>query len=146
MTTTTRGRKSAASLQSVALMPLRRPPAAPANLCESAVTLWDGIALSLPYDFFRPADIPLLAAYCTAASRKDWLDKQIEHDGIIIQGAPHPGLRMSRDEANLMATLAVKLRLCPSSRTRPESASLKTAHSGTRPWDDRIPASEFFDD
>ena len=33
------------------------------------------------------------------------------------------------------AELAVKLRLCQSSRTRPDNATLKTANSGRPPWD-----------
>ena len=53
----------------------------------------------------------------------------------MFNGEPHPALRISRDEASLMASLAVKLRLCQSSRTRPESASLNVTHDGKRPWD-----------
>lgn len=130
------GRESAASLSVVPIESQRRTPKAPAGLTASAAKLWEDIAHSLHADFFRPGDLPLLEAYCVAADRKRWIDAEILRDGMILDGDPHPGLKMSRDEAGLMATLAVKLRLCQSSRTRPDNGKLKAAHSGARPWDD----------
>lgn len=135
----TRGRQSASSLTVVKFAPLRKPPEPPAGLGAAAAELWTSIVRSLPADFFRPADLPLLEAYCVAADRKRQIDGHVSRDGLILDALPHPGLRMSRDEAGIMATLAVKLRLCPSSRTRPESASLRETHAGPRPWDKAEP-------
>lgn len=146
MTIAKRGRKSAAALQSIALATLRKPPSPPSGLSPAAAELWQSITNSLPASFFQPGDLPLLQAYCTAADRKNQIDAAVLREGIVLEGEAHPGLRVSRDEASLMASLAVKLRLCQSSRTRPESASLKVAHSGPRPWDTSDPAAEFFDD
>lgn len=142
MTTTTRGRKSAASLQVVGIFTVRKALPAPGELSPSAKKLWDAIVNSLAGDFFRPGDLPLLQAYCTAADRKNLIDAHVLGDGIIVSGQPHPGLKMSHAEASIMATLAGKLRLCQSSRTRPESASLKKSHSSTRPWDDSVATSD----
>jgi phage terminase small subunit len=114
-------------------------------MSQAAADLWNDIVLSLPADFFQPGDLPLLQAYCTASDRKNQVDAAILKEGIIHNGAANPGLRISRDEAALMASLAVKLRLCQSSRTRPESASLKVAHSGARPWDAQNSGAEFFE-
>lgn len=144
MTAPTRGRKSAASLQTIALASLRKPPPPPAGLSPPAADLWKSIASSLPAEFFQPGDLPLLQAYCTASARKEEIDALVLTQGVMFNGEAHPGLRISRDEAGLMASLAVKLRLCQSSRTRPESASLKVAHTGARPWDPIDPAAEFF--
>ena len=134
--TTTRGRKSAASLQIVGIATARKPLPAPGELSPSAKKLWDDIVSSLPGDFFRPGDLPLLRAYVVAADRKNTIDAHVLADGIIIAGEPHPGLKLSHAEASIMGMLAGKLRLCQSSRTRPESASLKKSHGSTRPWDD----------
>ena len=141
---THRGRKSAASLTVVALAPLRRLPKAPADLSKAAAELWDGIVRSLPADFFRPGDLPLLRAYCVATDRKAQVDAMVMEQGILFDGEPHPGLKISRAEAALMASLAVKLRLCQSSRTRSESAALKEANAGKRPWDKSDPAAKYF--
>ena len=138
MATTTRGRKSVASLSIVGITTVRKAVPAPGELRPSAKKLWDAIINSLAPDFFRPGDLPLLQAYCVAADRKDKIDAHVLADGIIVAGEPHPGLKLSHAEAGVMATLAGKLRLCPSSRTRPESASLREPHTSTRPWDDGI--------
>jgi phage terminase small subunit len=140
---TPRGRKSSAVLQLAANAPLRRRPKPPAGLSEAASSAWKGIVSSLPADFFRPGDLPLLQAFCVAVDRKNRIDALLDQD-LIMGDKPHPGLKLSRDEAGLMASLAVKLRLCQSARTRPESAGLKNANAGPRPWDDASPASKFF--
>lgn len=139
-----RGRKSAAALQTKALATTRKPPDPPAGLSKAATALWVSIAGSLPADFFRPGDLPLLQSYCVATDRKNLIDAVVLKDGVMFEGEAHPGLRVSRDEASLMASLAVKLRLCQSSRTRPESASLQLTHTGRRPWDEVDPAEQYF--
>lgn len=131
-------------MQTLALASMRKAPQPPAGMSQGAADLWNDIVLSLPADFFQPGDLPLLQAYCTASDRKNQIDAAVLKEGVICDGEAHPGLRVSRDEAALMASLAVKLRLCQSSRTRPESASLKAAHTGARPWDATDPAAEFF--
>ena len=88
----------------------------------------------------------MLKAFVIADSRKRQIDLAVEREGLIVGGATHPGLRISNDLAGLMASLASKLRLCQSSRTRPDAASLKEAHVGLRPWDDQEDkASKYFD-
>lgn len=133
--TTTRGRKSADSKQIVTIISSRQSPNAPIGIGEDATALWEKIANSVPNDFFRAGDLPLLEAYVISATRKRQLDTKVLQEGIMFNGEPHPALRISRDEASLMASLAVKLRLCQSSRTRPESASLNVTRDGKRPWD-----------
>lgn len=144
MTASTRVDEPSKDRQDRGVVSIRKRPVAPADISQAAADLWNDIALSLPADFFQPGDLPLLQAYCTASDRKNQVDAAILKEGIIHNGAANPGLRISRDEAALMASLAVKLRLCQSSRTRPESASLKAAHTGQRPWDPIDPAAEFF--
>lgn len=48
----------------------------------------------------------------------------------------HPALQISDQQAKLMMSLAGKLRLCPSSRIRADSADLKRAHRGPTGLDD----------
>lgn len=144
--TTKRGRTSAASLQSVALLPTRRPPEPPAHLQPTARELWENIALSLPHDYFRPSDLPLLEAYVLTCTRKRAIDGLIAKMPVSVEAEAISALRLSGELGREMASLAGKLRLCPSSRTRAESASLKVAHAGPRPWDDPNPAAEYFTD
>lgn len=133
--TVSRGRKSIESKKVLNLISSKRTPPAPIILASEAIALWNSITGSLPSDFFRAGDLPLLEAYVVSATRKRQLDNQLLKEGIIFEGEPHPALRISRDEASLMASLAVKLRLCQSSRTRAESANLKITVDDKRPWD-----------
>jgi phage terminase small subunit len=142
---TNKGRKSRASLQVVALAPTRKRPEPPVGLSPGAMQLWRDIVGSLPADAFRPADLPLLQAYVVAQERKLAADAAIARDGLVLNDQPHPALKLGREETRLMASLAARLRLCPSSRTRPESAKLKESHSGPRPWDKHDPLEKYFD-
>ena len=135
MTLQQRGRQSTESKIVVQISPTRNLPEPPLGLSKAATALWVDITESLPDDFFRAGDLPLLQSYCISSDRKNLLDAAILKDGMTHNGDINPALRVSRDEATLMASLAVKLRLCQSSRTRPESASLNVVHSGKRPWD-----------
>ena len=66
--TSPRGRKSRASL---ALVPevagrierLERPPP-PAGLSDAEAAVWRDVTASLPAEWFRPEQLPLLAQYC----------------------------------------------------------------------------------
>lgn len=130
-----RGRKQIANLSGVVLPHTRKAPQPPKELTETAAKLWKDIVKSLPVDYFTASDLPLLQSYCTAFDRKNQIDKMVAEHGVMYDGEPHPGLKISRDEASLLASSAIKLRLCPSSRTRPDSASLQAQNLGKRPWD-----------
>ena len=139
MAIVTRGKKSAEAKNVISLIMNKKYPPAPLEMGKDAIALWNNIAESLPADFFRAGDLPLLEAYVVSATRKRWVDSMVLDVGMILNDqTPHPGLKISRDEATLMASLATKLRLCQSSRTRPESASLNIinhAGNGKKPWE-----------
>ena len=135
MTIVKRGRQSAASQLTKTLATTRNMPEPPIGLSKDAAALWVSITESLPAEFFRAGDLPLLQSYCISSDRKNLLDAAILKDGITHNGDINPALKVSRDEATLMTSLATKLRLCQSSRTRPESASLNVTNDGKRPWD-----------
>ena len=139
-------KKSQAALATVATLNPKRPEP-PWKLPDDSTQLWKDICNSLPANHFAPGDLPLLTAYCLATSQKDCADTLAATEGFVINGKAHPALKLSMQLAATMATLAGKLRICQSSRTRPESASLKNAYStGRRPWeiDENDPGEEYF--
>lgn len=132
--TTKRGRASAASqLSVVSVSGARVPP--PANLSKSEKEFWLSIVNSLAPDYFRPSDVPLLHAYVGASSMAAEATKAIHRDGIIIDGKVNPAVKVAKLQAGLLASLAVKLRLCPSTRMRAVSAKTRETYNGARPWD-----------
>lgn len=111
----------------------RRPPA-PKGMPTRARQLWTDIVATLPADYFTASDLPLLRQYCIASHLAEEAEEAISKDGAVMENRPHPMLKVLDAQTASMARLATKLRLCPSSRIRADSAALRKAHEGPRPW------------
>jgi P27 family predicted phage terminase small subunit len=137
---TKRGRKSAADLSVVRLTGNRMD--APAHLSEAQAAEWSLIVNSLPADFFRPSDVPLLGSFCVASAFYKEAAAMIQAEGIVLEmdngrKYPHPAKDLLTSQASAMAQMAVKLRLCPSSRYTEKTAATKTPTSASgqaKPW------------
>ena len=135
-----RGRKSMADLSVVVVSDERIAP--PPSLTEEQADAWHRIVNSLPADYFRPGDAPLLAAFCIASVFHLKAAKDIESRGITLvdhKGNEYvnPNHQMLTSQASAMAQMAVKLRLCPSARMSGKSAAGKNgaAPKTVRPWE-----------
>lgn len=142
---TKRGRQSAGDLSVVRLSSARMP--APDWLNESESIEWRGIVDSLPADYFRPADGPLLAAYCVAAALHKDARAEITRDGTSVEDdrgrrQMNPAVTVLQYQAGTMAQLSVKLRLAPSSRYTEKTAATKAGSlpkPAARPWEEAQP-------
>lgn len=108
-------------------------------LTERQSALWRSITDSLPADFFRPGDVPLLAAYCKAWDFYLQASAEIEANGVTLEDDrgrryANPAQSLVVTQASAMAQLAVKLRLSPSSRIGAKTAGAKSGTEGKRPW------------
>lgn len=135
-----RGRKTVADLTVVKLADER--VIAPDSLSDEQKAEWDAIVNSLPSNYFRPGDVPLLAAFCVASIFHKRAAKDIETRGMTIiddRGREfiNPSHQMLTSQASAMAQLAVKLRLCPSARMTGKASQAKTgeAAKSARPWE-----------
>jgi len=117
----------------------RLPP--PGHLTAEQVTEWRSIVDSLPADYFRPGDVPLLAAYVTAAVFYKRAAADMEARGLSMMDDKgreyvNPAHQILTSQASAMAQMAVKLRLCPSARYTEKATQTKTERAGAkRPWD-----------
>jgi P27 family predicted phage terminase small subunit len=123
-----RGRKSLADLTVVKISDRRIQP--PPGLTEEQADQWRQIVDSLPADYFRPGDAPLLAAFCIAAVFHQRAADDIEQRGLCLcddKGREYvnPNHQMLTSQASAMAQMAVKLRLCPSARMTGKAAQGK---------------------
>lgn len=137
-----RGRKSAGDLSVVRAMNARMDPPEFLSIAEAAE--WTSIMNSLPADYFRPGDAPLLGAYCVAIVLHKQARKEIQDHGITYKNEfgkriMNPAATILQMQAGTMAQLSVKLRLAPSSRVTAQSAGANknkaTAAGQKRPWD-----------
>ena len=134
-----RGRKSAADLSIVKVSGARVPP--PEHLTAAQRDEWLLIVNSLPADYFRPGDAPLLGAFCAASALYKEALLMIQAEGIVLDNGSrryaHPAKDILTSQGASMAQMAVKLRLCQSARYTEKSAQTKTAAGSTkaRPWE-----------
>ena len=134
-----RGRKSEGDLTVVAMTAARLQP--PDGLTEEQTSEWRKIVESLPADYFRPGDAPLLAAFCVASVFHRRAAEDIERRGMTLvteKGNEYvnPSHQLLTSQASAMAQLAQKLRLCPSARLSGKSAERKNGEGpkSARPW------------
>lgn len=115
--------------------------APPVGLTEEQLGEWHAIVDSLPADYFRPGDAPLLAAFCVAAVFHRRAAEDIERRGMTLvtdRGAEYvnPAHQLLTSQASVLAQLAQKLRLCPSARLTGKTAERQAgaAPKAARPW------------
>ncbi len=137
---TKRGRPSVGDLTAVNAPDARIAP--PKALTRAQRKEWSAIVDSLPADFFRPSDVPMLAAFCVSAALYAEAAALIERDGMLLTAEngrkyAHPAKDFLTATGAAMAQMAVKLRLCPSSRYTAQKGATKTPsapRATSRPW------------
>lgn len=136
-----RGRKSAASLAVIGpggIETIRRP-SPPNTLNDMQAREWIRVCNSLPADWFPPYTHGLLTEYCRIFSNCEIISDRIEavlaRDSVDIDLYEHL-MRIQHKESALLAHLAVKLRLSPSSSYSQERNRQKETIQG-RDWSPR---------
>lgn len=130
-------------MSTIAKLHKQAPVPVPDGLEGIAAATWCEIVASLPPNYLRPGDLPLLRAYCIAVATYAEAQDLLGKEGIFTEGKAHPALAIADQQAKQMMALAGKLRLCPSSRIRADSADLRRAHEGpTTP--EKAGAARFF--
>lgn len=107
----------------------RDVPPPPETLPEYAAKVWEKTVASLAPGHLKPADMPLLESYCTAA----WIARQAT--AWLSKDFSDEALRVHREAVADMTRLARALRLCPSTRLRQDSAVVNNATSAPKPWE-----------
>src|SRR5262249_11651002 len=123
------GRTSSASLP---VLPVDGQPAKlvpPENLSEAERAIFEEIVDSVARSHFRVCDRVLLAAYCRAVALELRAGAALERDPL-----DKAALALWEKSSRAMATLAARLRLCPSARQHPRSTAREATYSGPRPW------------
>lgn len=99
------------------------------KLSKEASALWDELIATLPKGHLEQCDKGVLKAYCEANAdldnaRDQWRKKGRPWTMVHKTGAEgvHPLVQAMKQQSTLVATLASKLRICPSARTRTEKA------------------------
>lgn len=135
-----RGRVSAAELEVVAGPFPQARPDPPSSLTKEQAEVWRQVVEALPVGWFGPEAHGLLVQYCRHVVEADRLARRIDEEWKRrpFDEETYARLRdMRARESAVIKSLAVALRLSPSSRMRPETAGRAAARSpgGPRPWE-----------
>lgn len=135
------GKKSSASLEVVPPPAALSRPEPPAGLSTREIELWQEIVQSLPADWFRASDMPLLAAYCQAAAQNEQATKELAESKLVLKKGSilyrNPLIAIQHAAALRMGALASKMRLCQSARYDKNKAASATA--GANPASSKAP-------
>ena len=123
-----RGRKSAAELEIAQVVPLRPFPKAPEHLTQAQADVWRLVITSRAAELIPPESYPVLVEYCRAVVAADQVAEELDVFKPEWRKTDE-GLRrwdkllaMQDRLAGKIASLAVKLRITPSTRVHPEKA------------------------
>ena len=140
-----RGRKSSAELSIAPISVEARRPSAPAALTENQARIWQDIVETQPGGWFRPAEEPLLVAFCRHVDAANAVAREINafDSGSSDSGVLDRLLRMHERETRAMSSLATRMRFTQQSRMHSRTAGRgQTSPEGApklwdrRPWDD----------
>jgi hypothetical protein len=120
-------------------------PDPPAGMPEAQCVYWRIIVDSLPAHWFRPEQLPLLVQYCRHSVRSDVVALMIEeYDNRVLSSEPADFdvdivsldrlLKMQRQESQIIAMLATKMRI---SQQSTYDKSKKKPTGGKKPWEDQ---------
>jgi len=113
-------RRSAVSLTVPRVDGRPAPLAAPSDLPDAAAKVWRGLTASTPTDHFRASDVPVLRTYCVTAALLEEAEAELAK-GAVVDGKVSPWVNVHERLSRTLATLALRLRLCPSARQDPKS-------------------------
>lgn len=133
------GRKSTAELATVPVLPIQRPQP-PDELSPQEAEKWREIVNAQPVDWWTPGNLPLLVAYVRAISAYEFLSGQLERYTSLDtdeQIRAYKNLsQVQKAQADLMATMATKMRLTQQSRYTEKTAATATKKTAAnKPWD-----------
>jgi hypothetical protein len=116
-------RKSAASYVLPVVHPKPSLPRPSADLAPEPLRIFNQLIAGAPAGHFRASDGPLLEAYAVAIAQAHRADREIAATGPVVNDRASPWLRVQADAARTIASLAMRLRLCPQARASARSTA-----------------------
>lgn len=117
-------RQSAESLATAPVVDVARVRLMPGSRPHSREQrAFSAIVGSVAADHFREADRLLVTQLARAVVIADVAAVELDRQGLIVDGLPNPLIRVVREQARLVASLATKCRLSAQARASKEKAA-----------------------
>jgi phage terminase small subunit len=92
-------------------------PRPPAGLSPAAAAIFRELVAAAPRGHFRASDVPVIEVYATAVAQTRQAERELAQGGPVTAGGKtSPWLRVRNDAAKVIASLSMRLRLCPQAR------------------------------
>ena len=135
-----RGRKSAAELATVSVLPLRTPEP-PVDFMADESRVWARICATKPADWWDAGSLPLLAQFCRAAAQADTIAALVASVGKSMLSDPDELARykeLRKIQAGLsgeLTSLGRSMRLTQQARYNAKNSDTANRKAnGKKPW------------
>ena len=128
-------RRSSASLAVARVSGEPKVPQPSAGLSAAVKTIFHELVKTSPRGHFRVSDGPVIEAYASAVSTIRRAEHELAEDGPVTPaGRVSPWVRVQADASKTIASLSMRLRLCPQSRATSRATAREKEYIGPRPW------------
>jgi len=102
----------------------------PDELTDEAKEVWRRLVDAVPNNQFNNADFVILGTYCETYATMIKANEHVKAQGEVVINVSgnlvkNPWFSVSQEAASKIASLAIKLRLCPSARQKAEQTKEK---------------------
>jgi phage terminase small subunit len=106
------------------------------DLAPEAAGVFRELVAAAPCRHFRVSDAPVIEAYCTAVAQARQAERELQTGGpVTATGRVSPWVRIRNDAAKTIASLSMRLRLCPQARLSSRDVGRHPPPSRPRPWE-----------
>ena len=110
-------------------------PQPSAGLSVPVKTIFHELVKTSPRGHFRPSDAPVLEAYAAAIATIRGAEHELAENGPVTPaGRVSPWVRIRTEAGKTIASLAMRLRLCPQARATSRATAREKDYVGPRPW------------
>lgn len=127
-------RESAASAAFPRADAVSSRPQPPPDLSPEAREIFEGLVRTAPKNHFRASDAAVLAVYAVAVATSRRAERELKDGPITAAGRTSPWVKIQNDAAKTIASLSMRLRLCPQARMTARANGRQRDYVGPPPW------------
>ena len=132
-------RRSSASYVTPTFPDKPQVPKPSAGLPPAVKKIFHELIRTTPAGHFRVSDGPVLESFSSAVAMSRQAEQELALSGPILpDGKPSPWMKVASEAAKTIASLSMRLRLCPQSRATSRTTGREKEFLGPRPWEDKI--------
>ena len=128
-------RRSSASLAVSQIPGEPKVPQPSATLSPEVREIFRELVRTTPRGHFRVSDGPVIEAYASAVATIRRAEHELAENGpVTAAGRVSPWTRVQAEASKTIASLSMRLRLCPQARATSRATAREKEYTGPRPW------------